>query len=77
MGICFLKLKSLSNVALRLCTVSDGVLLWLRMFAEKKRVSAALSGCLYNEISFASIEAKSIVCHPVRDTTETVTQLFK
>ena len=35
---------------------------------------AALSGCTYNnEICFVCIEPKSIVCHPARDITETVT----
>jgi len=37
-----------------------------------------LSGCPYNdEICFVDIEPKFIVCHPVRDITETVTKLFK
>ena len=35
---------------------------------------AALSGCPYNyKICFAGIESKSIVCHPARDITKTVT----
>ena len=39
---------------------------------------ASLSGCNYNnEICFVRIDPKSIVCHPARDTTETVTKLFK
>jgi len=45
---------------------------------EEMSKFAALSGCTYNdEISFAGIEPKFIVCHPARDITETVTKLFK
>ena len=37
--ICLLKLKSLSNITPKLHTVSDSVMLWLRIFVGKKRLS--------------------------------------
>ena len=43
---------------------------------EETSKFVALSGCTYNdEICFVGTEL--IVCHPVRDITETVTKLFK
>ena len=45
---------------------------------EETSKFAALSECTFNnEIGFIRIEPKSIVCHPARDITETVTQLFE
>jgi len=59
----FSKLKSLSNVTLRLRIVSDGVIRDGRR--EEASKFAALSGCTYNdEICFVGFELKSIVCHP-------------
>jgi len=72
-------IKSLSNITPILHTVSDGVMLLLRMFrTEEINKFVALSGCTYNdEICFVGIRPKFIVCYPVSDTTETVTKLFK
>jgi hypothetical protein len=44
---------------------------------EETSKFAALSGCTYNdEICFVGIEHKSIVSHPTRVITETVTKLI-
>ena len=41
---------------------------------EEMSKFSALSGCTYNdEIWFVRIDPKSIVCHPARDISETVT----
>ena len=45
---------------------------------EEMSKFAALSGCTYNdENCYVGIEPKCIVCHPARDITETVNELFK
>ena len=51
--ICFLKLKSLSDVTRRLSTMSDGVMLWLRMGVGQKRIS--LLRCLDAPIIMKSV----------------------
>ena len=58
--------------------MSDGVVMIKDGCREEMSKFPGLSGCSYNdEICSVVIEHKSIVCHPVKYITETVTKLFK
>ena len=77
--IYFLKLKSLSNVSQILRTVRDGVMLWVRMFVGRKRVSllCCLDVSIMMKYVLLAFSLSFVVCHPAKCITETITSCLR